>query len=240
MLYNPAKNLGMDPKTWLLGTQQSGLWRTTNGGGSWTQVSTIDMTHGGMQILTTPDGTLYTGCSQGVLVSTDNGATWTVRNGGNGLSMVNGYFTVLSDGTRFYAQPGVWRGNGSVQWYTSTDGNSWSTFNSKTFNGGVYNGVYDAANGILYSANWGTGAWGLKVSCGSTPPVATAPSISAQPANASVSAGQTAIFSVTAGSGTLSYQPENRICSPSAALHDARNGVSHSFAPCALQLGHCK
>ena len=32
--------------------------------------------------------------------------------------------------------------------------------------------------------------------------------------------------------------PENRICSPSAALHDARNGVSHSVAPCALQLGH--
>ena len=33
-------------------------------------------------------------------------------------------------------------------------------------------------------------------------------------------------------------QPENRICGPSAALHEARNGVSHSVASCALQLGH--
>ena len=36
----------------------------------------------------------------------------------------------------------------------------------------------------------------------------------------------------------LSIHTENRICSPSAALHNARNGVSHSVAPCALQLGH--
>ena len=34
------------------------------------------------------------------------------------------------------------------------------------------------------------------------------------------------------------FNPENRICSPSAALHEARNGVSHSIASCALQLGH--
>ena len=33
---------------------------------------------------------------------------------------------------------------------------------------------------------------------------------------------------------------ENLICNPSAALHEARNGVSHSVASCALQLGHCK
>ena len=32
--------------------------------------------------------------------------------------------------------------------------------------------------------------------------------------------------------------PENRICDPSAALHEALNGVSHSVASCALQLGH--
>ena len=204
MLYNPAKNQGMDRKTWLLGTQQSGLWRTTNGGSSWTQVSTIDMTHGGMQIHMTSDGTLYTGGSQGVMVSTDNGATWSVRNGGNGLDTIKGYFTVLSDGTRFYAQPGVWRGDApsGVKWYTSTDGTSWSAFNDQTFNGGAYNGVYDAANGILYSANWGTGAWRLKVTSGGNnpppPPVATAPAISSQPANARVTAGQTATLAASA------------------------------------------
>ena len=33
-------------------------------------------------------------------------------------------------------------------------------------------------------------------------------------------------------------EPENRRCDPSAALHEARNGVSHSIASCALQLGH--
>ena len=32
--------------------------------------------------------------------------------------------------------------------------------------------------------------------------------------------------------------PENRSCGPAAALHEARNGVSHSVASCALQLGH--
>ena len=36
----------------------------------------------------------------------------------------------------------------------------------------------------------------------------------------------------------INHDPENRICDPSAALHEARNGVSHSIASCALQLGH--
>ena len=69
----------------------------------------------------------------------------------------------------------------------------------------------DAANGILHSANWGSGAWGLTVtSGGNNPPpplVATVRAISSQPANATVTAGQAATFSVTAsGSGPLSYQ----------------------------------
>ena len=33
------------------------------------------------------------------------------------------------------------------------------------------------------------------------------------------------------------YYPENGICDPSAALHEARNGVSHSVASCALAAG---
>ena len=52
----------------------------------------------------------------------------------------------------------------------------------------------------------------------------------------------TAVVRITDAAQVISpiaaHQPENRICGPSAVLHEARNGVCHSVASCALQLGH--
>ncbi len=72
--------------TWLWIAQGAsgayGTWRTTNSGTSWTQVDTNEHPHGNCQIYQ-PDTSgvlymagIYSGLGQGVLRSTDYGATW--------------------------------------------------------------------------------------------------------------------------------------------------------------------
>ena len=64
--------------TWLLATQDSGMWKTTNNGQSWAQVSTYNMMHGADQLYHAPDNSWYVGSLDGVLRSTNNGDSWTL------------------------------------------------------------------------------------------------------------------------------------------------------------------
>jgi hypothetical protein len=146
--------------TWLLGTQGVGYWRTTDGGNTWQQVSTHNMSHGGGQLYKSPTGALYNTSWDGVLRSTDNGASWTVVGGGNS----NG---VIGDGDFLYAGPWFTNG-GSYMKAPETAPTNWTPFN-ENHSSGPYEMVFDGVNGIVYSASWEEGVLALKVNRGAVP-----------------------------------------------------------------------
>jgi hypothetical protein len=79
---------------WLLGTQNAGYWRTSNAGDSWTQVSEIDMQHGGVDAFYASTGVLYIGALGGILRSEDDGVTFELV----GPATSDGYYSVVGDG----------------------------------------------------------------------------------------------------------------------------------------------
>ena len=160
-------NFLRDSVTWLLTTQHNGFWRTTDSGAHWTKVTDITMQHGGIGIYYSATGVLYTGSSQGILRSENDGASFElVKPDGN----THGYYAVMGDGNHLYAQRGDTGGNGTGTNGTymisdEDDGRAWTVFTpSQTFSDGPYRMTFDPVNRILYSANWNEGAWALKVS----------------------------------------------------------------------------
>jgi hypothetical protein len=162
-LYDPAKGIG-NSKTWLLGTQGNGFWRTTDAGANWTQVSTINIMHGGAAIYYASNGTLYTSSEAGVLRSTNNGASWTSAGYTQPATCVYG------DGTTLYTAPG-WNGNCSFKLMPeNSTGTTWTDHNNQSVTNGPYEMAFDRTNKIMYSSNWCSGIWALKL-----PSTATAP-----------------------------------------------------------------
>lgn len=156
-LYNPALCLG-NSQTWLLATQGDGFWRTTDAGANWTQVSKTNITHGGGTIYYTATGVLYASGSEQSMRSTDNGATWTSIG-------VSSTWCVYGDGTTLYTGKSF----GANQPYSVSpekDGMTWTAYNTQKFPDGPYEMAYDSVNGIMYSSNWSSGLWALKVGDG--------------------------------------------------------------------------
>jgi len=150
--------------TWLVGTQSDGFWRTTDSGSTWTQVSTVDMQHGGTSSYVSKAGVLYVGALSNILRSTDDGLTFTPV----GPHTADGYYAVVGDGNFLYAQFGNTGANGvnTDQPYIvspESDGTNWTNYNSQVFSDGPYRMAFDSVNRIIYSANWNAGVWALKV-----------------------------------------------------------------------------
>ncbi|HKY38906.1 MAG TPA: hypothetical protein VJN18_23365 [Polyangiaceae bacterium] len=153
MLYNPELGLG-DPKTWLVGTQGAGYWRTTDGGESWRQVSDASMSHGGAQIYYSKTGDLFVGAELTPLVSSDNGATWTKLNMANGVP-AGYYFALYGDGTSLFTSS-----NGTQNGFISaleSNNTSWSVFNDQKFAESTFEFALDRGTGILYASIWAGG-----------------------------------------------------------------------------------
>ncbi len=167
-------------QTWLLGSQTNGLWRTTNSGTTWTQISTIPSTHGGGDSLRKIGNNYYFARQGRVDMSTDNGVTWT--NISTGLP--GDYFgSIANDGTNMYIAP-YFPVNGSSYidgpWYKRPiSGGNWTTMTNSPNTCRVLNGVrtcngpalsvYDPVNHIAYTANGTGGVWKLR-EFGSTTP----------------------------------------------------------------------
>jgi hypothetical protein len=151
-----------DSRTWLVGTQTNGYWRTSDGGGNWSQVSTRDMLHGGSDAFYSNMGVLYVGALTNALRSTDNGLSFTTV-----APSGDGYYAIIGDGKRLYTQLGNTgsRGGTPQPYVTSdeSDGMTWTNYNSQTFSDGPYRMTFDPINRIIYSANWNAGVWALKV-----------------------------------------------------------------------------
>jgi hypothetical protein len=155
-LSNPALGIG-DRNTWLFGTQGKGYWRTSDGGKTWTQVSTSNMAHGGGQIYYTMRGDLYVSGENEVIRSTDNGKTFS--------SVSSPKFTtaVFGDGKYIYAHGAYANIGGPFSTSLESDGQSWSPLSgAQSIGDGPFEMAFDSTNHILYASNWGSGVWALK------------------------------------------------------------------------------
>jgi hypothetical protein len=156
-LYDPARGVG-DSRTWLLGTQGAGQWRTTNSGATWTKVTDHSIMHGGGTIYYAKNGTLYATSVDTIIRSTDNGASWT----GVGSSQANnGYSGILGDGNRLFT--GRVFGPISIRTSLESDGATWTDYNTQMFGQGPFQLAFDQTSGIMYASMWNYGMWALKV-----------------------------------------------------------------------------
>jgi hypothetical protein len=159
----------VDDKTWFFGALFGGIWRTTDAGGSWTQVYKGNAAG---SVYIAADGTFYTCGGNGVMHSTD-GVAWTVlsqspRCGGNS----NGGNMIAGDGKTMFISDGNGLGWGQTQppadgWYWSAPESSSTTWTSLHSPASMMEGgisiAYDPDHHILYSSNYVAGFWRVVV-----------------------------------------------------------------------------
>jgi photosystem II stability/assembly factor-like uncharacterized protein len=163
---DPAKGIG-NGNTWLVGGgYAAGLYRTTDAGAHWSTVSSsYQDSHGGFQAYISKNGYIYVGGMGGIFHSTDNGITWS--QGTTGVPY-GWFYGIIGDGNHLYTSqafvgvaqnaPAIVSPEGGAN-----EGKTWTAYSTQTLGEGPWRMVYDSENGIIYSANWGSGAWALKV-----------------------------------------------------------------------------
>lgn len=159
-------NPGTTAQTWVLLPQDNGggvgTWRTTDGGGSWTKVESLEHPHGNTQLFQ-HDGIVYIAGSSGtegngVYRSEDFGATF-AHVGANSSQAV-----VYGTGKNVYAQY-AWACGGcdvdqSQSQRAAHPGTDWQVWDLPMMNGPKHAGVsYDGANYIVVTGNWNAGIW---------------------------------------------------------------------------------
>jgi 6-phosphogluconolactonase (cycloisomerase 2 family) len=124
------------------------------------------MTHGGTQPYYSKTGALYTGTTSFPMRSTDNGKTWQELKSALPSSS---YFVVQGDGNNLYTAPSCACGGGIINqpYFTSPedDGLTWTAYQAgaQSFGNGPYRMSFDRADRVVYSANWVSGIWALRV-----------------------------------------------------------------------------
>ena len=152
----------LDARTWIVITQDTGIWRTTDSGITWNRVSVFVKPHGGSSLYHAKTGVFYLGGNNRVLRSGDFGATWSDA---GAPTNQDGYMGLVGDGSFIYTATAN-TGTSSVgpvrYYYTSElDGTNWKPYNSQTFSDGPINMTFDAQNKIVFSSNWNAGVWKL-------------------------------------------------------------------------------
>jgi hypothetical protein len=164
IVHNPQPGWGaghsvwfLDSSTnWLIGTQGKGYWRTTDSGGTWTQVTTENMAHGGGQLYQAKSGVLYSTGWDEVMRSMDNGMSWSK------VGTIKFTTGIMGDGNYLYAHGA--NGMGPFQVSPESDGATWTPYpGGQTITDGPFEMAFDSVNGILYSGTWTAGMLALKV-----------------------------------------------------------------------------
>jgi len=156
-LYDPEKGIG-NANTWLVGTQGAGYWRTEDAGQTWKKVSDSGIAHGGGSVYNAANGYLYASGYPHNLRSKDNGVTWET------LEALGGWTCIFGDGNLLYTgklnleDPGE-----PLMQSPETDGVTWTPYNDQKFRNGPYEMALDKINGVIYSSNWTSGVWTLKI-----------------------------------------------------------------------------
>lgn len=149
--------------TWFYGSVFGGIWRTTNRGGTWTQVYSGDASG---SVTIAADGTFYSAGGGGVLHSPD-GITWSLIPNSPQGSSVNGSSEIVDDGTTLFSSITVATNTEPADgWYFSaadSDPSTWTSMGGPVMaSGGMYL-AYDADHHLLYSSNLLGGFWRVVV-----------------------------------------------------------------------------
>lgn len=172
-LFDPDKHIG-NAKTWLIGTDGNGLWRTEDGGEHFKRVTPVgvwpdfSISHGGQFTYYSTSGVLYAGAFVYPIRSTDNGLTWTSITSGGAMTY-SSYYAIQGDGEQLYTMrsfaDNTAKYNASYMVSLESDGVNWKAYEggAQKFDNGPYSMRFDKTNHILYSANWSAGIWALKV-----------------------------------------------------------------------------
>lgn len=165
ILSDPIHGQG-NGNTWLVGGGYAqGIFRTSDAGQHWTNVApALQDNHGGFFASYSAQGYLYIGVRNGLGRSKDNGLTWTHLTGGLG----GWYYGAISDGKNLYTSEAfvgtVYNNPFKVSAEGGSDeGSVWAAYSAQTLPQGPFRMVFDGTNKIIYSANWGGGAWALNV-----------------------------------------------------------------------------
>lgn len=163
---NDVKNKKGDSNTWLVGGgYETGLFRTTDAGETWTKVhAEAQDNHGGFYATYSTQGFLYVGVRGGIMRSTDNGATWTQETKGLG----DWFYGAVSDGKNLYTSTAYVGIEYNDPLFVSPEGGadegtSWTPWSDFTFKYGAFRMIFDEKNRIIYGANWNGGCWALNV-----------------------------------------------------------------------------
>jgi hypothetical protein len=125
----PAAGMGnqqelavIDAHTWLVVanpfTTNGGAWITRDAGTTFVQLDDYVADGDGFQLYRAADGTLYRPANDGLLRSTDDGATWTDVFAGLGLG---GTRSVIGDGTALYASSSIPDGDSAVRLFSAPE-----------------------------------------------------------------------------------------------------------------------
>lgn len=157
-----------DSETWLVATQDDGVWRTANSGTSWTQVHATDLTHGATDCLTKVGSSLFIALKDVVAESTDDGVTWDDIS--TGITGTDDLSTVATDGTNLFTAPsfpiaGSHAAAAGPLWTRPVAGGTWTELTSSpdmTY-GAVSNGPRQSVygGGYAYTSNYLAGVWRL-------------------------------------------------------------------------------
>jgi hypothetical protein len=158
-----------DSNTWVQGAPV-GEWRTTDAGLTWTKVNANEPTHAGQEILRVGN-TYYLGSDAGVLRSTDNGASWTLvpDNSADGIVAVG----TDGNGRLFTRTANAGSATtGPLPMLTSTNGTTWTPYNSQTFTNGPK--TFSRDSQYLYASMMEGGVWRLPIAGGTQSAMASA------------------------------------------------------------------
>ncbi len=78
----------------------------------------------------------------------------------------NWTYSVIGDGKNLYSSPAFVGQPFNQPFYISpeggpNEGTQWTAFSAQVIPNGPFKMELDSANGIIYSANWSSGAWAL-------------------------------------------------------------------------------
>lgn len=171
-VHHPAPGMGvqqsidiLDDRTWLLASgyvpSGEGTWITRDAGATFTRLDDYESA-GWWALHRSPDGTLYRPAQQGLLRSTDGGATWTDVFVGLGFG---GSQAVTSDGTNLLVSSAVPDGSEGLRLYTAPEipgDRNWSMTGS-TMTHSTQRFLRDPLRPVLYRFNGYTGVQRLRI-----------------------------------------------------------------------------
>ncbi len=158
-----------------LGSYTSGVWRSTDNGDSWSDVSKEMIDASVTSLTVSPNGDIFAGTYSGVYVTSDSGRSWTLRT--NGLGSLEVFaLTITSTGLLYVGTiDGVFKSSGmALEWRSESaglpkgdavfslasdsTGNVWaSTSSDGTYSDGLY--LMQRGGSYWQRADFGPDAW---------------------------------------------------------------------------------